>query len=86
MKQGQATAEYLRAVVSRIEKLESERADIAACIRDVYAEAAGNGYCRNALREVIRLRKMDAQEREERETVLDVYLRALGMGAEGETA
>jgi hypothetical protein len=52
---------------------------IAADIRDVFAEAKGNGFDVKAIRQIVKLRKMDTAEREEAETVLDTYMRARGM-------
>jgi uncharacterized protein (UPF0335 family) len=69
----------LRAVVERIERLEEEKKAIADDIRDVYAEAKGNGFDTKALRTVVRLRKQDKHERDEQEAILQVYLQALGM-------
>ena len=77
--------DQLRAFVTRIERLEEERAALAADLREVYAEAKGNGFDVKALRSVIRLRKQDANKRREEEAVLTTYLHALGM-AESEAA
>ena len=71
--------DQLKAIVERIERLEEEKKTISDDIRDVYAEAKGNGYDVKALRTVVRLRKMDTDERKEQETILDTYLVALGM-------
>ena len=71
--------DQLRAFVERIERLEEEKKTISDDIRDVYAEAKGNGYDVKALRQVIRLRKQDKDERAEMEAILDTYLHALGM-------
>ncbi|MDX2074687.1 MAG: DUF2312 domain-containing protein [Alphaproteobacteria bacterium] len=71
--------DQLKSIIARVEKLEEEKAGIGADIRDVYAEARGNGFDVKAIRKIIALRKMDAQEREEAETILDTYMRALGM-------
>jgi len=71
--------EQLKAIVERIEHLEEEKKAIADDIRDVYAEAKGNGYDVTALRAVIRLRKQDKNERAEQEAILETYLHALGM-------
>jgi uncharacterized protein (UPF0335 family) len=70
--------EKLRLTVERIERLEEEKKEVADQIRDVYAEAKALGYDTKALREVIRMRKQDRQEREEQEAVLETYLIALG--------
>ena len=71
--------DQLKAIVERVERLEEEKKAIADDIRDVFAEAKGNGFDVKALRTVIRLRKQDKQEREEQEAILDTYLQALGM-------
>lgn len=69
----------LRAIVERIERLEEEKKTIAGDIKEVYAEAKGNGFDTKILRKVISIRKKDAGERQEEEAMLDVYLSALGM-------
>jgi len=71
--------EQLKAFVERVERLEEEKKAIADDIRDVYAEAKGNGFDVKTLRVVVRLRKQDLNERKEREAVLHPYLHALGM-------
>ena len=71
--------DQLRAIISRIERLEEEKAALAGDLREVYAEAKGNGFDVKALRAVVRLRKKDENERREEELVLDTYLHALGM-------
>ena len=71
--------DQLKAIIERVERLEEEKKTIADDIRDVYAEAKGNGFDTKALRTVVRLRKQDNQEREEQEAILDTYLQALGM-------
>lgn len=73
------SAEQLRSVIERVEKLEEEKAALGADIRDVFAEAKGNGFDVKAIRQVIKLRRIDANERNQQEAVLDVYKRALGM-------
>lgn len=72
-------AGQLRALIERIERLAEEKQAIADDIKDVYAEAKGNGFDTKTLRTIIRLRKMDQAEREEQETILDRYKAALGM-------
>ena len=69
----------LRSIVERIERLEEEKAAIAADIKEVYAEAKGNGFDTKILRKVVRLRKVDTAERQEEEALMDVYMAALGM-------
>ena len=71
--------DQLKAIIERIEKLEEEKKATSDDIRDVYAEAKGNGYDVKALRAVVRLRKQDANERAEQETILETYMQALGM-------
>lgn len=83
---GGVAVDQLKSIISRVEKLEEEKAAIADDIRDVFAEAKGNGFDVKAIRQIIKIRKMDAQEREEEETVLDTYMRALGMLPEFEEA
>lgn len=85
-KAGGVAAEQLRSIIERIEKLEEEKAGIAADIKDIYAEAKGNGYDVKTLRKVVSLRKQDAAERDEQEHLLDTYLRALGMAPQFEEA
>ena len=63
----------------RIERLEEEKKTISDDIRDVYAEGKGNGFDVKALRQIVRLRKQDPNERAEAETILETYMQALGM-------
>jgi uncharacterized protein (UPF0335 family) len=76
---GGVAVDQLKSIINRVERLEEEKAGLAADIRDVFAEAKGNGFDTKAIRTIIRMRKMDASEREEQEHVLDTYMRALGM-------
>ena len=71
--------EQLKSVVERIERLEEEKKAIADDIREVFAEAKGNGFDTKVLRQVIRMRKQDLAERQEQDAVRDLYLQALGM-------
>jgi len=71
--------DQLKAFVERVERLEEEKKTIADDIRDVYAEAKVTGYDIKALRSVVRLRKIDINERREQEAILETYLHALGM-------
>ncbi len=77
--QTSSAKDQLRAIVARIERLEEEKAALAADLREVYAEAKGNGFDVKALRTVVRLRKQDENKRREEEAVLTTYLHALGM-------
>lgn len=74
----EATREKLKQTVARIERLEEEKTELAGQIKDVYAEAKAFGFDVKALRQIIRMRKTDRQEREELEMVLETYLLALG--------
>ena len=71
--------EQLRALIERIERLEEERAALAGDVREVYAEAKGNGFDVKVMRQIIRLRKMDREDRQEQEELLQLYQHALGM-------
>ncbi|GGA60714.1 UPF0335 protein [Nitratireductor aestuarii] len=72
-------AGQLRAFVERIERLEEEKKSISDDIKDVYAEMKGQGFDTKAIRTIVRLRKKDANERQEEEAMLDLYMAALGM-------
>ena len=72
-------AGQLRAFIERIERLEEEKKTIADDIKEVYAEAKGTGFDTKAVRTIIRLRKKDQAERQEEETILELYMNALGM-------
>ena len=74
--------DQLRAIVSRIERLEEEKAALSADLKEVYAEAKGNGFDTKVMRQVVKIRKQDTNERLEREAILDTYLHALGMAAQ----
>ena len=73
-----AAREKLRLTVERIERLEVEKKEVADQIKDVYAEAKAMGYDPKALRQVVRLRKQDRDERQEQESLLETYMIALG--------
>lgn len=76
---GTAASRQLKSFVERIERLEEEKKGIADDIRDVFAEAKGQGFDTKVMRQVIRLRKKEPAERQEEEALLDLYLHALGM-------
>lgn len=69
----------LKSIVERVERLEEEKKAISDDIRDVYAEAKGNGFEVKALRTIVRMRKQDADERREQEAMVDLYMQNLGM-------
>ena len=71
----------LRSFVERIERLEEEIKGLTDDKKDVYAEAKGEGFDVKILREVVRLRKQDEKERDERDSLLDVYMHALETAA-----
>ena len=74
---GGIASDRLRSLIERIEKLEEEKAAISSDIRDVYAEAKSAGFDVKVMRVVIKLRKMNAADRDELETLTDTYRRAL---------
>ena len=76
---GSVVVDRLRTIIERIERLEDEKKALSDDIREVYSEAKGAGFGVKVIRQVVRLRKMDATDRNEMEQVLDVYKRALGM-------
>ena len=79
---GGVAAGQLRALIERIERLEEEKAELAADIREVYAEAKGNGFDTKVMRQIVRIRKQDSNERQEQEAIRDLYMHALGMAPE----
>jgi uncharacterized protein (UPF0335 family) len=72
-------ADQLKSFIERIERLEEEKAGIAGDIKEIYAEAKGNGFDTKVMRKIISLRKKDHAERQEEEAILELYLQALGM-------
>jgi uncharacterized protein (UPF0335 family) len=78
---GGVAGDRLRAFVERIERLEEEIKQLSDDKKDVYAEAKGDGFDVKILKEVIRLRKQDKNERDERDSLLDVYLHAIETAA-----
>lgn len=71
--------DQLRSIIERVERLEEEKKVIADDIKEVFAEAKGNGLCVKALRTIVRMRKQDANERSEQEVILEIYMQAMGM-------
>jgi uncharacterized protein (UPF0335 family) len=68
----------LKAIVERIERLEEDKAAVQNDLKEVYAEAKGNGFDTKVLRKVVRLRKQDKAKRQEEDALLDLYLSAIG--------
>lgn len=69
----------LKSLIERIERLEEEKRVLSGDIKEVYAEAKANGFDTKIIRLLVRLRKKEAAEREEEQSMLDVYMAALGM-------
>ena len=75
----EVNAGHLRAFIERIERLEEEKKALSDDIKDVYAEAKGTGFDTKIMRRIVKIRKQDRDKRLEEETILDLYLQALGM-------
>jgi len=75
----EVNAGHLRSFIERIERLEEERKALSDDIKDVYGEAKANGFDVKVMRKIVSLRKQDRDKRMEEETILDLYLSALGM-------
>jgi uncharacterized protein (UPF0335 family) len=76
---GGIAGDRLKSFVERIERLEEEKKALANDIKEVYAEAKGTGFDTKIIRQIIRIRRMDKDDLDEQETLLDIYRRALGM-------
>lgn len=76
---GSVNAPHLRAFIERIERLEEEKRAISDDVREVYAEAKGSGFDAAIMRKIVAMRKQDTEKRVEQETILDIYMSALGM-------
>tara|TARA_R110002110_G_scaffold349535_1_gene559684 strand:- start:145 stop:402 length:258 start_codon:yes stop_codon:yes gene_type:complete len=81
---GGIAQDQLRSIVARIERLEEEKTVLATDIKEVYAEAKGNGFDVKILRKIMRLRKQEQSERLEEEEITDLYMHALGMATNPE--
>ena len=73
--------DQLKSLVERVERLEEEKTALSGDIREVYAEAKGHGFDTKIMRKVVALRKLDSGEREEQDSLLDLYMSALGMAS-----
>ena len=78
-KAGEVSADILRSYIERIERLEEEKKALGGDIREIYAEAKGNGFEPRVMRKVVSLRRMKAADREEEEALLEVYRQAVGV-------
>src|ERR1700737_2557823 len=76
---GGGAGEQLKSFIERIERLEEEKRALSGDIKEVYAEARGTGFEPKIMRQIIKIRKMDKEEVDEEERLLDLYKRALGM-------
>ena len=76
----ETTDDRLRLLIERIERLEEEKKGIGDDIKDVYLEAKAVGYDAKIMRQIVRLRKMQPDDRKEMEAILDLYKAALGLG------
>jgi uncharacterized protein (UPF0335 family) len=68
----------LKSILERIERLEEDKAGVMADLKEVYAEAKGNGFDTKIIRKVVRLRKQDRAKRQEEEALVDLYMSAIG--------
>jgi uncharacterized protein (UPF0335 family) len=76
---GGIAGDRLKSFIERIERLEEEKRALSADIKEVYAEAKGTGFDAKVMREIIRLRRMDKDDLDEQESLIELYKRALGM-------
>lgn len=78
-KTGGIAVEKLRSLIERIERLEEERSAVSSDIRDIFAEAKSAGFDVKTMRTILKIRKMDAADRDEREILLETYKKALDL-------
>lgn len=71
--------DQLRTIIERIERLEDEKKNVGADIKDVYAEAKGNGFDAKTIRKIVALRRVDDDKRKEAQATLDLYAHAIGL-------
>jgi uncharacterized protein (UPF0335 family) len=76
------SGDHLKQYIERIERLEEDKKNIGIDLTEVYAEAKSNGFDAKIIRQIVKIRKMDHAEREEMETLLDLYMSAIGMDVE----
>lgn len=80
MSEAAVSDDQLRLLVERVERLEEEKKGISDDVRDVYSEAKSQGYDTKIMKQIVRLRKMSHEDRQEMEAILDLYKSALGLG------
>jgi len=78
-KAGGIAGDHLKSFIERIERLEEEKKALGDDIRDVYSEAKANGFEAKIMRQIVKIRKMDKDDLDEQEALLETYMRALGM-------
>jgi uncharacterized protein (UPF0335 family) len=76
---GGIAADRLRSIIERVERLEEERKALAGDIKDIFAEAKSAGFDVKVIRQILSIRKKEPAEVEEQQSLLDLYMRALGM-------
>ena len=81
---GGVAGEQLKSFIERIERLEEEKRALSGDIKEVYAEAKGTGFEPKIMRQLVKIRKMDKDELDEEESLLDLYKRALGMAPDAQ--
>jgi uncharacterized protein (UPF0335 family) len=81
---GGVAGEQLKSFIERIERLEEEKRALSGDIKEVYAEAKGTGFEPKIMRQLVKIRKMDKEELDEEESLLDLYKRALGMAPDAQ--
>lgn len=74
------SGDQLRSYIERIERLEEEKENLMADIREIFNEAKGNGFDVKIMKAIIKLRKLDKDDRDEQKTLIEIYEQALGMG------
>lgn len=79
---GGIAGDRLKSFIERIERLEEEKRALAEDVKEIYSEAKGAGFDVKIIRQIVRIRKMDEDDRDEQEALLDTYLRAIGMKPE----
>lgn len=80
-KSGGISGERLRSFIKRIEKLEEDKTAVGQDLKEVYSEAKGTGFDVKIIRQIVRLRKIELEQRREQEELLELYKSALGMEA-----